>query len=132
MGFKKPPANAVKFKKGVSGNPQGARLHNQDLKLIRVMTHDELAKFGSLLINKEIPELREMVEKPEGVSSLISLYSSVIVKAFDNGDMNSLNLLLDRIVGKTKERIDVNVTKFDQMSNDDIIIEIKKKLEQIE
>lgn len=104
-GPKKVP-EGKRFKKGQSGNPLGAALHNQDLKKVRRLTHEQVAEVGSMILEGNIEGL-ESIRQNEDSSVLKVWFASVAMKAIMKGDANSLSVVLDRIVGKVKTQVEV-------------------------
>jgi hypothetical protein len=120
-----------RIQKGMVLNPLGGKAHNPVIRELRKITQDDVALVGQLIIENNTEEMERIVASPDS-TVLQAWMASVAKKGIERGDSNALDVLLNRIIGKAKERVDVNVTRFDQMSNEDIVIEIKKKLEQIE
>jgi hypothetical protein len=100
----KPPANGVKFKKGQSGNPLGGKLHNKDLKAIRHMTQDDVAKVGQLIVEGDVETLKIISEDP--TSTVLQVWmAKVALRAILEGNAAPLDTLLNRIVGKPKDQL---------------------------
>lgn len=115
VGKGKPPVKN-QFKKGQSGNPLGAKAHNQDLIRVRRMTHADIAKVGALVVDGNIQALKDLVKNPE--STVLQVWMATIaIKGIEQGDMTKLDGLLSRIVGKTKTEI--VLTPMEQDTNPD-------------
>lgn len=99
-------ANIRPFAKGVSGNPLGGKLHDPEIKAIKKLTKEELKEMGSLVLKNNLDALREIKDDPKA-SVLKVLVASVCIKAIAKGDMHSLDVLLNRLIGKVKEEIAV-------------------------
>lgn len=103
------------FKPGQSGNPQGARLHDPELRAVRNLTKKELADIGNLIIKGDHKALRKLA-KSESATVLQRMLASVAVRIIDKGDMGALDILMNRLVGKVKDEValtnlpQVNVT----------------------
>lgn len=95
---------SCKFKKGQSGNPLGGQKHNPELRAIRRMTKTEVAEVGAMVLDKNIVGLQEIAKNPTS-SALKVWMASVAVKGIQRGDMTALNGLLDRLVGKADQAI---------------------------
>lgn len=106
MARKLPPVN-TRFKKGQSGNPEGARAHNKDLKKIRNLTNEEFKEVASVILNKDcsLEDLKQMVVTEEKIPPLTRWIASVVGNGIKKGDSGALNVLLDRICGKVKEHV---------------------------
>lgn len=103
------------FKKGVSGNPLGGKLHNKELKAVRFMTKEEMAEVGKLILDKDFQQLREMADalktndgKKKDISVLKAMVASVAMKIISKGDMHALDILLNRLIGKVKDEVDIS------------------------
>lgn len=100
------PTNPKKFEKGNNANPRGAGAHNKDVKAIRRLTHEDVAQVGSLILDGNVEKLKEVQMDP--TTTVLKVWMcSVAIKAINKGDAQALNALLDRIVGKSKEHINV-------------------------
>lgn len=80
----------------------------EDVKRIRKLTNDEIKEVGSLLLSGKESDL-ELLAKDIDTPMLKKWIASVALKGKSNGDMQTLNALLDRLIGKVKEEIDVNI-----------------------
>jgi hypothetical protein len=99
---RKPPPERTRFKPGQSGNPLGAGAHNQELKKLRKLTQQDVADVGTFIVEGDVTALRKLAaDKKE--NALKAVMASVWLRAYDKGDMNAMNAILDRIVGKVKE-----------------------------
>ena len=98
-----PPGSG--FKKGQSGNPKG---RPKDLlgKKMRQLTAEEFAEIANLIIKGSIEELRA-ISKDESQSALRVMIAAVAVKTISKGDMDALDKLLNRLVGKVKDHVQV-------------------------
>lgn len=84
---------------------KGATCHNQELKKIRRMTHEEIADIGQLIVTSNLQKLKEIRESPD--SNALSVWmSSIAVKGITTGDHSALDVILNRIVGKVKETVE--------------------------
>lgn len=90
--------------KGQSGNPLGKQTH-LDWKL-RQLTRSEFAEIANMIIKGNIVELKKII-KDENSSALHCMVASVAVKCIQKGDMHSLDILLNRMVGKVKEEVEL-------------------------
>lgn len=100
---KKPPVGR-RFQPGQSGNPLGAALHNQELKALRRLTKETVADIGAMILEADLEAL-QAVAKDKSATVLRVWFASVAVKAISKGDAMSLNVILNRIVGKVPEEI---------------------------
>lgn len=106
------PPKHSRFKPGQSGNPLGGKLHNPELRAIKRLTAHEVAEIGTLIISKNLTKLRAIVkdakDNPDSKhSGLKSWIAMVAIKGISKGDAHALDVLLNRLVGKVKERIEL-------------------------
>lgn len=103
--------NLRHFKKGQSGNPEGGRAHNPELRRIKRVTQAEVAEIGSLIVGKDLNALKQIVADAKSGAkkhSALKLWmATVAIKGITSGDSHRLNALLDRVVGKVKEKIEL-------------------------
>lgn len=104
-----PEMEVKKFKKGQSGNPLGGQLHNKELKAIRNLTEDEMIEIGSLVVKGSIDELKRIKDDPK-TTVLKAMMASVAIKTIAKGDAQALEVLLNRLVGKVKDKVEVTST----------------------
>lgn len=90
------------FPKGVSGNPQGGKLHDPVKRAIKRLTTKELKDLAGLLLDGDTKGLRD-VAKDKRSSVIKVMLASVAQKIIDKGDMQALNILLDRLIGKVPQ-----------------------------
>ncbi len=102
---RKPPVGK-RFVKGQTGNPLGAGAHNKDLRQLRRITQNEVSDLGSLVISGDLKALQAIKDDP--TSSVLKVwFSAIAIKAINKGDASALGILLDRIVGKVKDKVEV-------------------------
>ena len=118
------------IKKGDVLNPRGAASHNPDLKAVRRMTHDDVSEVGQLIVEGNIEKLKSAKDDPS--SSVLKVwFCSVAIKAIDRGDAGALSVLLDRIVGKVKEKVEVTSNNKTELSTPSKEV-IKKIIDDLE
>jgi hypothetical protein len=98
----------TQFKPGQSGNPNGRPQLSADERRIRKLTNDEIKEVGSLLLAGKESELAALVASDE-TPILKKWMANVALIGLKSGDERRMTALLDRIVGKVKEEIDINV-----------------------
>lgn len=99
-------ANLVKVKKGQVLNPEGGRSHDPQIRAIKRLTQQELAEVGALVVKGSIAELQKISKDPNA-SALKCMIAAVAHRTITRGDPTALDKLLDRLVGKVKEQIEV-------------------------
>ena len=75
-------------------------------KMMRQLTAEEFAEIANLIIKGSIDELKA-IAKDSKQTALRVMIASVAVKVIHKGDMGALDTLLNRLVGKVKERVEV-------------------------
>lgn len=99
-----PPA-ATRWKKGQSGNPQGARLHDPEIKAIKKLTKSELKEVGSLILENNFTRLEELALDPSA-STIQRMVASLARRVIFHGDPQAFDTLLNRLIGKVKEEVE--------------------------
>lgn len=97
------------FKKGESGNPNGARGYHNRRKAAKEISTECLARISEALFDGDIAGLHELLTDPT-LTPIEKLCIGVIEKAWNRGDAMALNLLLDRFLGKIPDKLDVKNT----------------------
>lgn len=97
----------TRFQPGQSGNPQGGKLHDPALKQIKNMTKDELKKVANLVIQGSMENL-QLLARHEEATVLQKMLASVCLRVVVNGDMGALDTLLNRLVGKVKDEVEMS------------------------
>jgi hypothetical protein len=95
-------ANLKPFKKGNKANPTGK--NNPELTKIRGLTAFELQQIAGTLVRKDRKELRRL-SKSNSESGLTAMVAAIAVKAIDNGDDKRFDVLMNRIVGKVSDKL---------------------------
>ena len=99
-------SNLKPFKKGQSGNPLGRSLENPEMKKLKNLTEAEMVEVGSLVVKGTIKQLRAIKDDPNA-SALKCMMAAVAIKTISTGNPQALDILLNRLVGKAKERVEV-------------------------
>lgn len=102
--------NDTRFKKGQSGNPNGRPRIPEDLKMARRLNKLELEKLLNQFLFMTPPEMEERVKSAD-VTAIEAMIGSIIIKAVKDGDQQRLNFILERLIGKVKDQIDLTVVK---------------------
>lgn len=111
-GFAPPEKN--RWKKGVSGNPDGGRKHDPEIRKLKALTKKEIAEVGELILMGNFQELLRMRDEVKNLksedSALKVMIAAVAMRVVSKGDMVALDTLLNRLVGKVKDEIDLSGT----------------------
>ena len=93
------------FKKGQTGNPKGSSEKQRALGQIGRLTGEALADIGSTLLYGTETALETMLNDPK--ATVLSKWTAkLIMHSMLEGDAAVYNAVLNRIVGKVKERIE--------------------------
>lgn len=117
--MKVPPPKHTQFKKGKSGNPKG-RPKDQLGKVMRQLTAEEFAEIANLIIKGSIEDLRK-IARDDKQTALKVMIAATAVKIISKGDMSSLDTLLNRLVGKVKDQVSMDVTTKTAVSEEQLI-----------
>lgn len=97
-------AEPFKFKKGQSGNPEGGRLHDPEIRAIKNLTRRELAEIGSLVLKKDLDALKALRANPKTMV-LTAMMAGMAIRIVSRGDAAAFDALLNRLVGKVKDEV---------------------------
>lgn len=107
--------NLKPWKKGQSGNPKGAALHDPLIKAIRRLSRAQIAEMGTLVLECNWEKIQEIAKDPN-TPALKMMMASVVGKAIAKGDAHAMAIVLEQIVGKVKEKVEhsgsVDLTHF--------------------
>lgn len=106
--FYSPPGKP--FEKGESPNPGGIPNTPQKLRGQPKLTRTQLCEAANDLLARTIPELQDVM-RDKSSPALDVMLASVIIHIAKHGDMQRLNALLDRLIGKVKETVEVTTPK---------------------
>lgn len=94
------------FPPGQSGNPNGRPKQSAADKELRKLSREHFSEIGELIVMGEWSSIKAMSEN-ETESCLKRLIAQCLVKAHDRGDWYVVDKLLDRLIGKPKENVEV-------------------------
>lgn len=98
-------ANLKPIKKGEVRNPEGGRAHSPETKMMKLLTQKSMVRIINLIAQGDVAALRKMA-KDESNTALEMMFASVVIKIISKGDMDALDKLLNRMVGKVKDRVE--------------------------
>lgn len=101
IGKGKPPKH-TQFKKGQSGNPEGARRHDSTLKVIRSLTHQQLGVIVDTLFNATVTEIEEIIED-DSYPYYVHIIARAMLKSYRECSIEIIEKLMDRIIGKPRQ-----------------------------
>jgi hypothetical protein len=101
------PSPSTRWKPGQSGNPTGQHIVSKEVLRMQRLTKEELATCASWLVKGNKDDLARIVNDPN--SSIISvMIASLAIRAISKGDFLTFNAILDRVVGKPKEMVELS------------------------
>lgn len=104
-----PPPNLVPVYRTMT-DPPNAKVseavgQKRLIKAIKHLTMDQVAQLASFIITNDVVEL-ERVAADRVTSNVLQVwYANVALKGIVNGDVHALNAMLDRIVGKAPDKL---------------------------
>lgn len=96
-----------KFKKGQSGNPDGARAHDPLTKALRSVTLDSYREIIELVMTSDLKAIKAIAENPKSTGLQVGIAVSFL-KAIKNGDYTVIERIAERIIGKIPDVIKVD------------------------
>lgn len=108
-------AEPFRFKKGVSGNPEGGRAHNPATKALKKLTIETYREVIELVLQGNLDDLQAMIKNPKTTALQVGV-AAAFLKAIKNGDYAVVERIAERIVGKIPEEINVNSNNINQNS----------------
>lgn len=94
------------WKPGQSGNPGGAKPVPLDVKAARSLTIIEFTRIVNVLLYMTREEIQKVAADPK-TPAMEVMIASILGKAITGADYMRANFLLDRIIGKAVDPIDV-------------------------
>ena len=104
----------TRFKPGQSGNPAGRAKDPQELHLIKQLTKREF----SLLLNKILQCDPDKLKDFKG-SVLEMWLAAGATKAIKTGDYSRLEFLINRLIGKVPDKLEVS--EIDSVSDEELL-----------
>lgn len=132
---KKPLPKAAEpymFKKGKSGNPEGARAHNPITKALKNLTIETYREVIEAVCTGNVANLKRMVEDPRTPALQVGV-ATAFMKAIKSGDYAVIERIAERIVGKIPDELKVTSQNVNANLNASIDKQkLKAALEQLE
>lgn len=100
-----PAMIAKQFKKGQVANPEGARAHDPEMRMLKRLTKEEMKEVGNLVLMGNVDSLKGIGKDPKS-SALKTMLASVCVRVISKGDMQAFDILLNRLIGKVKDEVE--------------------------
>lgn len=99
-------ANLKPIAKGSNLNPIGANAHKGPKAMFRKLTKEMFAEMIEATTNGTVSDLKKIAENPESTALQVALATS-LVKMINKGDYVGLELMLQRVIGKVKDELDL-------------------------
>jgi len=103
------------FKPGVSGNPSG-RPKNPIPKALRDMSEKGVQEVIAAVCAGNLDQLQEIIESPETPALQVG-YAKALVRAIKEGDVEIIERLLQRVIGKVPDYLNVQSTNLNANLN---------------
>lgn len=100
--------NSGQWKPGQSGNPEGRTKLPEDIRAAKKLNKIELERLLNLYLTLSDEEIKTRLLDNK-TPQLEKMIASIVCKAIDSGDQQRLTFILDRLVGKVKDEVDVNL-----------------------
>jgi hypothetical protein len=98
------------FKPGQSGNANGRPKLDPMVKQLKRFTADQLEELVSSLLTSTEADVVAMREDT-GAPYIKRIMAQILEKTFEGGNIGALDMVLNRLIGKVKERVDVHTFK---------------------
>jgi len=128
-GKKKVPGKP--FQPGRSGNPGGRPKLSAEDRALRNMTKEQFREVANLLIEKDDQELMRIASTP-GTPFLMVWLIQCYLKGAENGDYDTLDKLMNRVIGKVRDEVDMNFPKplvIEKLDGSQIIVGTTRDIE---
>lgn len=111
------------FPPGNNANPIGAAAHDPVLRAVRRMSRAEVAEMGTALLDMTRADFEKLAKDKDAPMLKVMLAGQALNAS--KGNSSSFDKLLDRVIGKTKDRIEVSgavgtKTKYDTLSTEQL------------
>lgn len=118
-------AEPYKFKKGVSGNPEGARAHNPIKKALARLTVETYREVIEAVLTGNIDNLKAMVADPKTSAIQVGV-ATAFMKALQAGDYAIIERIAERIVGKIPDEINLHAKNMNTNLNANLNASVKE------
>lgn len=102
---KKQLANLKPFKPGNKANPEGARAHDPEKKMLKKITAEVFAEIVELALKNDIIGLTKVAEDKTCPAIKVGV-ARALMKAIQKGDWKTIEGIIERLVGKVVIKVD--------------------------
>lgn len=95
----------VQFKRGNNANPRGAGAHNQVKKSLKKLTETTLIDIITQVLLVDPTHLKELSQQNPNV--IKTTFAAALLNDINKGKTDTLSSLLDRLLGKPKDRVEM-------------------------
>jgi hypothetical protein len=96
------------FKKGSSGNPGGM---TKEQSKVRHLSREQLKDLLNTLHSATHEDMERILGNP-GTTALTMMVVKCYMTIIETGSIREFDVLLDRLVGKVKDEVDLNIKPF--------------------
>lgn len=117
------------FVKGQSGNPNGRPKLPEDIKAASKLTRASLEAIINKYMGMDKDQLGDVV-KAKGTPVIELMIASIIHKALVHGDQQRLDFMLNRLIGRVKEQVEISVPKptiIERSDGTEVIMGVEKR-----
>jgi|SRR5665213_88330 len=96
------------FASGNKANPKGGGALSPEIRAIRKITLEHIEDVADLILDGNLEKLKALANSPD--TSVLKVWiAKAAATGIQKGDLHSLAMILDRVLGKPKERVDVGI-----------------------
>lgn len=118
------------FPAGNKANPKGGGALSPDIKKIRRLTTEEVHYVGSLVLSRDMETIDKIANDPKQ-PALRAWIAEIVASGHRGGNVNKFNALLDRLIGKVSDKVDITVKSPHANKSPEQIEQEIKELEEL-
>lgn len=95
------------FQKGQVSNPLGGGAITPQVRAIRKITMEHIEEVGEIILDGNLTKLSELAKDPS--TSVLKVWiAKAAAEGIRKGDLSSLEMILNRMIGKVRDKVDVS------------------------